>query len=167
MATIYRSGISRGLVTVIALVLLPVYALMIYLSVWIGLALLVILTALIVDTLVNTRYTIDHKTLRVQSGLFDKRQFAHPLAPATTGLHRPPAAHQSPHHRQATAIDIGQTSIEAKVTPLPTHQSAKGKDKNAAQQKTEINLFVLRSPCSIFDLLNTAPQVEEKSPYML
>ena len=43
MATIYRSGISRGLVTVIALVLLPVYALMIYLSVWIGLALLVIL----------------------------------------------------------------------------------------------------------------------------
>ena len=75
MATIYRSGISRGLVTVIALVLLPVYALMIYLSVWIGLALLVILTALIVDTLVNTRYTIDHKTLRVQSGLFDKRQF--------------------------------------------------------------------------------------------
>lgn len=75
MATIYRSGISRGLVSVIALVLLPVYALMIYLSVWIGLALLVILTALIVDTLVNTRYTIDHKTLRVQSGLFDKRQF--------------------------------------------------------------------------------------------
>lgn len=75
MKTIYRSGISWGLVALIALVLLPVYALMIYLSVWIGLALLVILTAFIVDTLVNIRYIIDHKTLRVQSGLFDKRQF--------------------------------------------------------------------------------------------
>lgn len=75
MKTIYRSRISWGLVALIALVLLPVYALMIYLSVWIGLTLLVILTAFIVDTLVNTRYIIDHKTLWVQSGLFDKRQF--------------------------------------------------------------------------------------------
>lgn len=111
MATIYRSGISRGLVTVIALVLLPVYALMIYLSVWIGLALLVILTALIVDTLVNTRYTIDHKTLRVQSGLFDKRQFdidriteiAH-----TTSLESAPAASLN---RICLRLDKRQTLI--------------------------------------------------------
>lgn len=75
MKTIYRSGISWGLVALIALVLLPVYALMIYLSVWIGLALLVILTAFIVDTLVNTRYTIEGKTLQVQCGIFDKKQF--------------------------------------------------------------------------------------------
>lgn len=75
MKTIYRSGISWGLVALIALVLLPVYALMIYLSVWIGLALLVILTAFIVDILVNTRYTIEGKTLHVQCGIFDKKQF--------------------------------------------------------------------------------------------
>ncbi|OUN70579.1 PH domain-containing protein [Barnesiella sp. An55] len=75
MKTIYRSGISWGLVALIALVLLPVYALMIYLSVWIGLALLVILTVFIVDTLVNTRYTIEGKTLQVQCGIFDKKQF--------------------------------------------------------------------------------------------
>lgn len=75
MKTTYPSGISRGLVTIIILVLLPVYALMIYLSLWIGLALLVVMTALIIDVFVNTRYTIEEETLWVQSGVFDKRQF--------------------------------------------------------------------------------------------
>lgn len=75
MKTIYRSGISRGLTIIIALVLLPCYALMIYLSLWIGFALLVAITALIIDIFVNTRYTIEGKTLWVQCGVFDKRQF--------------------------------------------------------------------------------------------
>lgn len=70
MKTHYRSDVSSGLVTLIVLVLLPCYALMIYLALWIGLALLIIFTALIADTFVNTRYTIDETTLWVQSGLF-------------------------------------------------------------------------------------------------
>lgn len=95
MKTTYPSGFSRGLVTIIILVLLPVYALMIYLSLWIGLALLVVMTALIIDVFVNTRYTIEEETLWVQSGVFDKRQFdiKHITEIArTTSLESAPAA---------------------------------------------------------------------------
>ncbi|HJG87959.1 PH domain-containing protein [Barnesiella viscericola] len=75
MKTRYRSDVSSGLVTLIVLVLLPCYALMIYLALWIGLALLIIFTALIADTFVNTRYTIDETTLWVQSGLFFRSRY--------------------------------------------------------------------------------------------
>ena len=75
MKTRYRSVVSSGLVTLIVLVLLPCYALMIYLTLWIGLALLIIFTALIADTFVNTRYTIDETTLWVQSGLLFRTRY--------------------------------------------------------------------------------------------
>ena len=75
MKTIYHSGISRGLVIFITLVMLPCYALMIYLSLWIGLALLGLITAVIADTFINTRYTIEERTLWVQCGIFEKKMF--------------------------------------------------------------------------------------------
>lgn len=75
MKTIYHSGISRGLVIFITLVMLPCYALMIYLSLWIGLALLGLITAVIADAFINTRYTIEERTLWVQCGIFEKKMF--------------------------------------------------------------------------------------------
>ena len=85
MKTIYRSRISWGLVALIALVLLPVYALMIYLSVWIGLTLLVILTAFIVDTLSipDTSSTIKPCGYKADSSINDNStSTASPKSPA-------------------------------------------------------------------------------------
>ena len=75
MKTIYKSKISWGLVTVIVLTMLPVYGLMIYLSLWIVLVWLLIVTAFIIDVFVNTRYTIEEKKLRVQCGIFYNTRF--------------------------------------------------------------------------------------------
>lgn len=75
MKTVYKSGISWGLVTFIALVILLCYLFILFLLPWIGVILLLITTVFIVDVFVNTRYTIEGKTLRVQCGIFYKTQF--------------------------------------------------------------------------------------------
>lgn len=93
MKTRYRSDISSGLVALIILVLLPCYALMIYLTLWIGLALLIIFTALIADTFVNTRYTIDETT---------------PVGTERTLLSHP--IRHRPHHRDCQNHQLGKCS---------------------------------------------------------
>lgn len=75
MKTVYKSGISWGLVTFIALVILLCYLFILFLLPWIGVILLLITTVFIVDVFANTRYTIEGKTLRVQCGIFYKAQF--------------------------------------------------------------------------------------------
>lgn len=76
MKTVYKSGISRGLLIFIVLFLLSCFALLLaLLSAWVGIVLLVIFSLFIVDTLVNTRYIIEEKNLWVRCGIFAKSRY--------------------------------------------------------------------------------------------
>lgn len=75
MKTVYKSGISRGLLIFIVLFLLSCFALLLFLSAWVGIVLLVIFSLFIVDTLVNIRYIIEEKNLWVRCGIFAKSRY--------------------------------------------------------------------------------------------
>lgn len=75
MKTVYKSGISRGLLIFIVLFLLACFALLLFLSAWVGIVLLVIFSLFIVDTLVNIRYIIEEKNLWVRCGIFAKSRY--------------------------------------------------------------------------------------------
>ncbi|UOQ51667.1 PH domain-containing protein [Hymenobacter cellulosivorans] len=66
---VYKSGISRGLVLFLTVVLGGVALLMAYEQIWPGLGLVLAAAGFIAHVLVTTRYTIAGDSLRIESGV--------------------------------------------------------------------------------------------------
>jgi len=70
METTYKSKIDIGLTFPIFIVLFGVGGLMVFMRVWAGLAIILLLLTFIIHMLLTTQYKIIGKSLRIKSGIF-------------------------------------------------------------------------------------------------